>query len=480
MSGIDHRTAGVAQREHYALSAARQRRVLAVAGENPEILGALVLSTCSRTEIYLSLKENASVDPFSLIGAENDPHESLSGRECFYHLVQTASGALSRIFGEDQIIAQVKDAVAFAREQRALDNVLEVFFRTGVACAKQIKTELRFPGGGANIAGAAAEVLRSEKNIRAVLVIGSGEIGRMAAQSLSAAGCEVTMTLRQYAGSQVSAPPGVKVIPYEERYERLSAFDAVLSATKSPHCTVLREKLDGISPMPRVFLDLAVPRDIDPAVGELPGVTLYDVDSVSDRAERAAARRDVMEAMRPVLESGYGDLLQWEKGRERASGAERLSHFPLFVGCAGRRALVVGGGKIAARRVAALSRFSFGITVVSPECREEIRALAESGRIELLERRFEDEDLDGAFLVVAATDSREVNHRAAVLAKHRGVFASIADCAGECTFFFPALAESGNITVGVCGDGSDHHGVAAAAKTIREVLHEKSSDHREP
>jgi glutamyl-tRNA reductase len=471
MSGVDHRLADAAGRECYALTPARQAAVLEAAKSRPEVLGAAVISTCSRTEIYLSLQEGAFFDPFALLGAAERPHETKAGRGCFDHLAALASGALSSIFAEDQILAQVKAALAFAREHRAPDSALEVFFRQAITAAKRVKTELRFSHGDCNVAAAAREILRERGDCERVLVIGNGEIGRLCADTLARAGCRVAMTLRQYRHADAAIPEGVAILPYEERYAHLGEFDAVVSATASPHCTITARELAGMARLPRVFLDLAMPRDIDPAVGLLPGVALYDIDAVSSREAREGARAAAMEQMKPYLDDGWRELTRWETGRDRLTQEPERTHFPLFVACTGKKALVVGGGKIAARRVRTLARFTFEITVVAPEIREEILEMEAAGRLECRRRPFEEGDLEDAFLVLAATDSRAVNHRVASLARHRGVFASIADERDECSFFFPAVAESGRVTVGVCGDGSAHAEVAAAAKKIREALH---------
>ena len=471
MSGVSASMADAAARERCALTQARQAALLERAAADPRLPGTLVLSTCGRTEIYLSLPDGEARDPFSLIGAEDEPHETLSGRACFEHLASLAAGALSPIFGDDQILAQVKSSLAAARGRGALDGVLEVFFREAIAAAKRIKTELRLPHGDRSAAWAARELLRGLPGVRSVLVIGNGEIGRLSAELLARGGWTVSMTLRQYLHSSAVIPEGVSALPYEARYARLSGFDAVVSATSSPHWTISARELAGISPLPRVFLDLAMPRDIDPAVGLLPGVTLLDIDAVSARAPLETARAGAREQLAPYLEDGWRELTRWEANRAPMDERPR-THFPLFVDCSGKKALIVGGGKIAARRVRTLADFAFELTVVAPEAQTEILRLAEAGRLEYLPRVFEEQDLDGAFLVLAATDDRAVNHRVAMLARHRGVFASIADDRDECSFFFPAVAESGRVTVGVCGDGSAHPEVSAAAKKIREVLHE--------
>jgi hypothetical protein len=142
----------------------------------------------------------------------------------------------------------VKAALAFAREHRAPDSALEVFFRQAITAAKRVKTELRFSHGDCNVAAAAREILRERGDCERVLVIGNGEIGRLCADTLARAGCRVAMTLRQYRHADAAIPEGVAILPYEERYAHLGEFDAVVSATASPHCTITGAGARGHGP----------------------------------------------------------------------------------------------------------------------------------------------------------------------------------------------------------------------------------------
>ena len=137
--------------------------------------------------------------------------------------------------------------------------------------------------------------------------------------------------------------------------------------------------------------------------------------------------------------------------------------FPLFVSLAGKKALVVGAGKIAARRVEVLTRFGASVTVVAPERRAEFAAAWAA-------RPFAPADLDGVYLAVAATDDRAVNHEIYKLCQARHIPVSVADSAAESTFYFPAVCQGGGLTAGLVSDGSDHHAVARTAKKIRALL----------
>ncbi len=155
---------------------------------------------------------------------------------------------------------------------------------------------------------------------------------------------------------------------------------------------------------------------------------------------------------------------------QTAAPFPQKDRFPLFCDVRGKKALVVGGGAVAARRCRTLCRFSLDILVAAPRLDPDILELERHGLLKTVCRPFEPRDLEGAFLAVAATDSRQVNRQVGLLARQAGCFVSVADRAEECTFFFPALIETETLTIGVAGDGWDHAAVARAAGQIREVI----------
>ena len=474
MSGTDHTTSGVEERESLSLTPEKQREILEYTKSRHEISGAVLLSTCNRAELYLSLTDGAHVTADDVLRENGivlpEGHYVCSGKEVYSHLSTLACGAKSRIFGEDQILSQVKGAIALSREYGSADSVLEVLFRTAVTAAKKVKTCVKYSSGEDAAALAVESFIREKSGGKRVLVIGSGEMGRLNAGYLQSRGYNVSMTLRQYRHGKVSIPGGVTAVEYDLRYSAMENADVVISATKSPHYTVTAQALAGVTARPRLFIDLAVPRDIDPEIKRMGGIQLYGIDEIPGGGERRERYEQHMAEIAPVLEEGWREFTGWEKRAVRHKSMKRKTHFPLFVDVTGKTALIVGGGKIAARRAQTLSLFAFDIAVVSPEITPELQALVECGRVRHICRSFEDADLDDVFLAVAATNDRQVNRRVGILARHRGIYVSVADKRGECSVFFPAVVDAGDITAGVCGNGTSHHAVAAAAKKVREVL----------
>ena len=172
----------------------------------------------------------------------------------------------------------------------------------------------------------------------------------------------------------------------------------------------------------------------------------------------------VLVIARPTNENGrtLEEMKRYLAGRLGLT--EAAPRFPLFVDLRGKKCVVFGAGKIAARRVGVLHRFGADVTVVAPEARAELTVDRARG--------YEKSDLSGVFLAVAATDDREVNRRIGEDCRAAGIPVSVADRAEESTFYFPAVCEGGGLIAGVVSDGTAHRAVAQAAERIRAVLEE--------
>jgi siroheme synthase-like protein len=155
-----------------------------------------------------------------------------------------------------------------------------------------------------------------------------------------------------------------------------------------------------------------------------------------------------------------------------AARTERKAFFPLFVDMNGRKALIVGGGKVAERRIKVLLDFSADITVISPEVTENIEHAASVETICLLKRKYQEGDVAALtpFLVIAATDKREVNRAIMTEAKALNIHVSVADCRDECTCYFPAIADNGAYVAGLVSKDGNHAGVKQMAEKMRDTL----------
>lgn len=150
--------------------------------------------------------------------------------------------------------------------------------------------------------------------------------------------------------------------------------------------------------------------------------------------------------------------------------------FPAFVDLSGRRALVVGGGRIAARRVNTLVQFCPGITVVAPRLHPELIALAEAGKARVEQREYLESDLDGADLVLACTDDAALNAAIAAACRARGIPVNAASDKALCDFLFPGIARRGDLVLGVTAGGQDHALAKRVTGELRAYLEQMDAD----
>lgn len=291
MIGIDYNRASVDIRAGFSFTKKNAAAAMERLKSEQGVLGCIILSTCNRMEIWASAQEEwqGSLYEFLCREKEKVPGEfreyfvQRTGKEAVEHLFYLASGLKSQILAEDQILTQVKDALALAREAYCTDNVLEVLFRMAVTAAKRVKTEVSFSRGNISVIHQALDCLENQGfslRGKTCMVIGNGEMGKLAALALKEAGADVTVTVRQYRSGIVSIPKGCDRINYGDRMEFLPKCDLAVSATASPNYTLTRQLLEEEDiPGHMVLIDLAVPRDIEPSAGTLPNVTLYDIDS---------------------------------------------------------------------------------------------------------------------------------------------------------------------------------------------------------
>ena len=295
MSGLDCHRASIALRERLAFSRQQLRALLGWLRRQPGVEGCVLLSTCNRTELYLS---GDAETPWRLLcrGA-GVPEEALqeyfttrTGTDAARHLMEVACGLHSQILGEDQIITQVRTAMELAQEEKTTDPVLAALLRRAVTAGKRARTEVSVTRGAPSMGTRCRDILRQELGTlegKKILVIGNGQMGRLAAELLHDAGAGVQVTLRTYRHGQTVVPAGCATVPYEDRFRAMEGMDALVSATASPHYTVTLEQLQNVQCPPSVAVDLAVPRDIDPACAEM--LRCYDTDALgtggSGRAE---------------------------------------------------------------------------------------------------------------------------------------------------------------------------------------------------
>ena len=313
MLGIDHNMAPVDIRALFAFTRKNT--------------GEALLKLKKEPGIWVSTEENEKPELYQwlcrLKGIEGEEYRkyfiSRENEEAVEHLFYLTSGLKSQILGEDQILTQVKDALSFAREEFTTDSVLEVLFRMAVTAGKKIKTEVPFSHGNPSVIHQAIRFLEEggyHVRNKVCMVIGNGEMGKMAAQTLREAGADVTVTIRQYRSGVVNIPVGCSRINYGERMDYLPECDLVVSATASPNYTLTEELFEDVRvERPMILIDLAVPRDIDPEIRKKENITLYDMDSFRT-SETPKELADNLEAAGKIVKEQMEEFSQWLDGRD--------------------------------------------------------------------------------------------------------------------------------------------------------------------
>lgn len=330
MIGIDHSTAGIDVRTVFSFTKKKTAEALEQLKETAGIKGAALISTCNRCELWVSTAEDFSGNLYEILCRIRElPPEPAKKyrsyftfrkeREAVRHLFRLAGGLDSRILGEDQILTQVKDALTLSREHYAADNVCETLFRTAVTAGKKVKTEVVLAGANRSVIHQALATLAGEGySVRGkrCMVIGNGAMGKLAATVLMENGADVTVTVRQYRSGIVDIPANCKRIDYGERMSLFPRCDLVVSATASPNYTLQREQAAAVTlDHPVVLLDLAVPRDIDPEIGKLYRIRLYDIDYFKVDARSEQVKENIRRA-EEILDAQMEEFYTWYECRD--------------------------------------------------------------------------------------------------------------------------------------------------------------------
>jgi glutamyl-tRNA reductase len=309
--GINHRTAPLPVLEPMTVPSAQMPKALHDVTGRDHLQEVVILSTCLRTEVYADASRfHGAVSDIRNFLAEwsGTPPEDFSDHLYTYfdetavgHLFRVAAGLESALLGEGEVLRQVGDAWEMGRAEGAVGPVLSILFRQALEVGKRVRSETRISRGTTSLAQAAVSVAAAslgELGGKTTLVLGAGEMGEAMAQALagsSDAGPLLVANRTWSRAMELAARCGGRAIDWSSLSSALVQADVLLASTGSPG--VLLEAGD-VEPLlarregrPLFIVDIAVPRDVDPAVGSLPGVTLLDMDDLTASAAVAMAGR---------------------------------------------------------------------------------------------------------------------------------------------------------------------------------------------
>ena len=329
--GLNHQTAPLAVRERVVFHVERLGEALT---EAKRLLGAeaAILSTCNRTELYLSGNQAAPAAEWLAKYHRFDPGElarylyTLPREQAVRHAFRVASGLDSMVLGEPEILGQMKEAVRTAEAAGTLGTVLNKLFQRSFAVAKEVRSTTQVGANSVSMAAAAvklaARIFPSLKDQK-VLFIGAGEMIELCATHFAAQGpARMTVANRTLERAQALAHRfNARAIELRDLANQLHEHDIVVSSTASSLPILgkgLAERaLKARRRMPMFMVDLAVPRDIEPEVGELDDVFLYTLDDLQGIVQaNLDARRSAVEQAEAIIETQVGQFMHWMQVRE--------------------------------------------------------------------------------------------------------------------------------------------------------------------
>ena len=298
--GLSHKTAPVEIRETLTFPANRQEEALSILTSTPAVNEAVIVSTCNRTEIYCVTASGAD-GPAEVIDFIADYHDLdrddlnrylyiLEGEAVVRHLFRVVASLDSMVLGEAQILGQVKEAYEAAFNAGATQRIFNKLFRQSFELGKRVRNETEIGENAVSISYAAVELAKQVFDTlegRTILVLGAGKMSELTAKHLVSNGVKkVLVANRTYERAlELATKFDGEAILYDDMFDRMREADIVISSTAATHYVVTKERVaaarKGRRGSPLFFIDIALPRDIDPTVNDLADVYLYNIDDLN-------------------------------------------------------------------------------------------------------------------------------------------------------------------------------------------------------
>jgi glutamyl-tRNA reductase len=309
--GISHKTAPVELRERVDFHVQGLTRTLTALAARGSTREAVVLSTCNRAELYVACDDVPATreDLVSFIGELNGvdrpavaPHVyDNTDLDAARHLFRVAAGLDSLVVGEPQILGQVKQAHTAAHDVQVVGPILNRLFHSSFAVGKRVRTETSLGSGAVSIGFAAASLARKifgDLSGRTVVVIGAGEMGKLTARHMKSQGVHQVIIVSRtmaHAARTADAIGGATAAPWNEMDAALTGGDIVITATGAAAPILTKARVEAVMRSrrnrPLFIIDIALPRDVEPAAGEIEQVFLYNIDDLQATVRENLARR---------------------------------------------------------------------------------------------------------------------------------------------------------------------------------------------
>ncbi|HKZ71986.1 MAG TPA: glutamyl-tRNA reductase [Nitrospirota bacterium] len=335
--GLSHNTAPVEIRECLSFSGEHLPAGILKLRDYEEILECVILSTCNRVEVYATVEKPelgvARVKDFLHACQPDLPLEKITQHLYIHknegvirHLFRVAASLDSMVIGETQILGQVKDAFDCALLNKTTGVVLNKLFKKSIFTAKRVRTETRIGESAVSISFAAVELARkifSNLRNKTGMLIGAGEMGELAAQNLVNSGIkEIVVSNRNYDRAlDLARLYNGRAARFEDFLQEMVNVDVVICSTGAPNYVIRFEEVQDIihrrKNRPLFFIDISVPRNIDPEINKIGNVFLYDIDDLQSVVEtNLKTRKEEAEKGEHIVAEEVGKFTQWFKSLE--------------------------------------------------------------------------------------------------------------------------------------------------------------------
>ena len=333
--GISHKTASIDARQCASVPEAAIPGALHELVSSPEVKEAVLLSTCNRVEIYVEAKTDglgaAALERFfrGHVGDAFDAHDYYlhRGMDVVQHVLRVVSSLDSQVLGEAQILGQMRGAFEAAQEAGTCGEVLTELFKRVLALGKRVRTETSIGADSVSLSTVAhrvaCEAVPDLAQAR-VLLVGSGEMAHLSANYLLSDGVGALLVTSRTAGhaAEFAAKHGAREVPFERRHAEAARCDIVFTMTSAEEPVIRRADLEaareeaGTSGRSLTFIDEAVPRDVEPACVELPGVAVRDLESLAAVVDEGlATRMGAVPTVERMVDEAEQDFLAWMQER---------------------------------------------------------------------------------------------------------------------------------------------------------------------
>lgn len=337
MAGIDYKHSNVELREKVYFTSSSIERAYDKIKSQGMFLESVILSTCNRSEIYAIVEnknERECIYDFYSLFFNIDINEISNhmvyreGNQVIQHLFEVANGFQSMVFGEDQILGQVKDAYNLALSNKSSGKILNRLFLNAITNAKKIRTVTGISKNSTSISSIGVKLISKhlgDLSNKKALVVGLGKMSKLAIEYLLYENIEsiyVTNRTKSKVVDFQNMFPSVKGIDFKDRHEAIEDVDILISCTSAPHFVIHKQEfLSKYTGNSFCILDLSLPRDVEPEIADIEGVSLYVIDHIEKIAkENEEKRMEALEEGRMIIKEDIDKYIDWIKKNDISIG----------------------------------------------------------------------------------------------------------------------------------------------------------------